>query len=142
MQLADVNVLVNAFRTDTAHHEQCRGWLTEVLMSNQRYATSDLILSSAVRILTNRRIYANPENLETALEFVELVRSQPHCVNITPGARHWDIFTNLCRTLAVMGGRTSDAYFAALALEHGCEWVSFDQHFARIPGLRWRLPSL
>ena len=31
------------------------------------------------------------------------------------------------------------AWFAALAIEHGCEWVTLDRDFERFPGLRWRL---
>ena len=34
----------------------------------------------------------------------------------------------------------SDAYLAALSIEHGCELVTTDSDFARFPGLRWRPP--
>ena len=34
----------------------------------------------------------------------------------------------------------SDAYHAALALEHGAELLTADRDFARFPGLRWRHP--
>ena len=33
-----------------------------------------------------------------------------------------------------------DAYFAALAIEFGTEWVTTDRDYARFPGLRWRHP--
>jgi uncharacterized protein len=33
-----------------------------------------------------------------------------------------------------------DAYLAALAMEHGCEFVTVDRDFARFPGLRYRHP--
>jgi uncharacterized protein len=33
-----------------------------------------------------------------------------------------------------------DAYLAALAIEHGCEFISTDPDFRRFPGLRWRHP--
>lgn len=36
------------------------------------------------------------------------------------------------------GSDTTDAYLAALALEHGCEWSTTDRGFSRFPGLRWR----
>jgi len=26
------------------------------------------------------------------------------------------------------------------AIEHNCDWISFDRDFARFPGLRWRSP--
>jgi len=33
-----------------------------------------------------------------------------------------------------------DAWFAALVIESGCEWVTTDGDYARFPGLRWRRP--
>ena len=36
--------------------------------------------------------------------------------------------------------RIPDGYFAALAIEHGCEWISTDHYFARSPGLKWSHP--
>ena len=38
------------------------------------------------------------------------------------------------------GSIVADAQHAALAIEHGCEWISFDRDFSRFPGLRWRHP--
>ena len=34
----------------------------------------------------------------------------------------------------------TDAYFAALAIESGSEWITAHRGFARFPGLRWRHP--
>jgi predicted nucleic acid-binding protein len=33
-----------------------------------------------------------------------------------------------------------DAWFAALAIESGCEWITTDRNYARFEGLRWREP--
>ncbi len=39
-----------------------------------------------------------------------------------------------------MGGNlVSDAHLAALAIEHRCGIVSFDNDFARFPGVDWTL---
>jgi len=35
----------------------------------------------------------------------------------------------------------SDAWFAALAIENACEWITLDRDFARFPGLSWSMPS-
>lgn len=40
------------------------------------------------------------------------------------------------------GPRVTDAWFAALAIEWGCEWITFDRDDARFPGLKWRTPTL
>lgn len=39
------------------------------------------------------------------------------------------------------GPRVTDAWFAALAIEHGCEWITMDRDFARFPGLKWSVPG-
>ena len=66
--------------------------------------------------------------------------AREHCVRISPGPRHWDIFMRLCRESAVNGNLVTDAYFAALAIESGCEWISTDGDYARFSGLIWRRP--
>ena len=63
-----------------------------------------------------------------------------HCVVVRPGARHWSIFTRICRESGAIGNLVPDAYLAALAIEQGCELVSNDADFARFKGLRWRDP--
>jgi hypothetical protein len=35
----------------------------------------------------------------------------------------------------------TDAWFAALAIESGCDWITLDRDFARFPGLNWRQPT-
>jgi len=40
------------------------------------------------------------------------------------------------------GNLVPDAWFAALAVEAGCEWVTMDRDYARFAGLKWRLPSV
>jgi predicted nucleic acid-binding protein len=42
---------------------------------------------------------------------------------------------NLCAGIA--GALVSDAYVAALAIEHGCELITADSDFARFPNLCW-----
>jgi predicted nucleic acid-binding protein len=48
------------------------------------------------------------------------------------------IFRNLVLENGIRGADTTDAYLAALAMEHGCEWWTTDSGFSRFPGLRWR----
>jgi predicted nucleic acid-binding protein len=47
----------------------------------------------------------------------------------------------LCRESDVRGNLVPDAWFAALAIEAGCEWVTLDRDYTRFPGLRWRPPD-
>lgn len=75
-----------------------------------------------------------------ALEFTDALRSQPNCVLVAAGPRHWEIFTRLCVESGARGNLVPDAYLAALAIESGSEWVTSDRDYARFRGLRWRHP--
>jgi predicted nucleic acid-binding protein len=57
-----------------------------------------------------------------------------------PGVRHWSIFADLCRASNARGNLVQDAWFAALAIESGCEWITLDRDYAKFPELRWRAP--
>ena len=59
---------------------------------------------------------------------------QPHCQVVEPNDRHWAIFKNLCITTKTRGFRVSDAWFAALAVDWGCEWITLDRDYARVSG--------
>ena len=140
MILPDVNVLVYAFRDDTQNHRLYREWLESVVNGDSAYAISPPVLSSVVRICTHRTIFPKPSQLDQALAFCRVLMDQPHCQLIHPGARHWSIFADLCGRVHAVGNLVQDAWFAALAIEHGCQWVTNDRHYARFPGLAWRPP--
>ena len=69
-----------------------------------------------------------------------MLRSKPNAVPVAPGERHWTIFERLCGTAGARGDLVPDAYFAALAIESGSEWITTDRDYSRFPGLRWRHP--
>ena len=102
---------------------------------------SPLALSAVARIATNPRIFKRPSPIEEVFAFCDSVLSQPNCEIVQPGERHWKIFTRLCIETGTRGPRMSDAWFAALAIEHGCTWITYDRDYARFPGLQWRAPD-
>ncbi len=140
MRLVDVNVLVYAHRLDAVRHQDYADWLRGLLAGQEPYGVSDLVLSGFLRIVTNPKVFKQPTPMDTGLAFTQLLRTQPNCVPVEPGPRHWDIFTRLCRTAGVKGNLVPDAYLAALAIESGSEWITTDRDFSRFPGLRWRHP--
>jgi uncharacterized protein len=138
--LPDVNVLVHAFRSDSADHERHRGWLEGVINGPEAYGIAPQVLSAVVRITTHPRIFARPSSLEDALAFGRVLMEQPNATLIVPGERHWQIFEHLCRGARAAGNLVQGAWFAALAIESGCEWITSDRDYARFEGLRWRAP--
>jgi toxin-antitoxin system PIN domain toxin len=141
MMLPDVNVLIYAFRKEVAQHSISRAWLDSVVTSDARFGLSPMVLSAVVRGTTNPRTYPTPSSLDDAFGFCEDLLGQPHCQIVEPGERHWDIFKRLCIETGTRGPRVTDAWFAALAIEWGCEWVTFDRDYARFPGLKWQVPA-
>jgi toxin-antitoxin system PIN domain toxin len=141
MILPDVNVLIYAFRRDMPQHAVCRAWLTQIVSGDSRFGLSPMALSAVVRITTNPRAYRMPSGIEEAFGFCEDLLKQPHCQIVTPGERHWGIFKRLCTETDTRGARVTDAWFAALAIEWGCEWITLDRDYARFPGLEWRVPA-
>ena len=141
MILPDVNVLIYAFRQDVPEYAICRPWLEEIVQGDARFGVSPLALSALVRITTNPRNYRDPSTLEEAFLYCDRLLEQPHCQIVEPGERHWDIFQRLCIETGTRGRRVTDAWYAALAIEWGCAWVTFDRDFARFPGLKWGTPS-
>ena len=141
MILPDVNVLVHVFRGDSSGHARCRPWLDAVVNGSSRYGMSRLVLSGVIRITTHPRIFAQPSDLVEAIGFCDVLLTQPNCVPIQPGDRHWSIFSRLCTDFDARGNLVPDAWFAALAIESGCQWITLDQDYARFQGLQWSLPS-
>ncbi|MGN9839170.1 type II toxin-antitoxin system VapC family toxin [Nonomuraea sp. H19] len=139
MRMLDTNVLVNAQRRDFEHHEQCHAVLAELLQGDEAYAVSDFALNGFIRVVTNPRI-PGATSFDVAREFADSVRHQRHAVVVHAGPRHWEIFVKLCLKADARGKLIPDAYLAALAIEHGCEFVTCDKDFARFEGLRWRSP--
>ena len=140
MILIDVNVMVYAQRPDAVDHAKYRKWLEETLDSGSICGLSDVALSGVVRIVTHPRIFPDPTPLDVALGFVNYLREHSGCVLVSPGEGHWGIFARLCTGAGAKGNLVSDAYFAALAIESGAEWITADRDYARFPGLRWRHP--
>lgn len=140
MILVDVNVLVYAHREDATGHREYHAWLDGAVNGQEAYGLSDLVLSGFLRVVTNPQVFVTPTPMERALEFAQALRGAPNCVPIAPGERHWEIFARLCREAGIRGNLVPDAWFAALAIESGSEWITTDRDYARFPGLRWRHP--
>jgi len=138
--LADVNVLLYAFRADYRDHSRYRDWLQESVSGPEPFGISTLVLSAFIRIVTHPRIHIEPSPRDAAIEFTDRLLQQTASVTVSPGAEHWLIFIKLCNQSRAVGNLVADAYLAALAIESGSEWVTTDRDYSRFPRLRWRHP--
>jgi toxin-antitoxin system PIN domain toxin len=140
VQLPDVNILVYAHRAESPEHERYAEWLTRTARGPEPFALSELGASGFIRIVTNSKIWDQPTALEDALEFIQRLRSRSNARLLTHGPDSWAVFARLCIAARARGKLVADAYHAALAIEHGCEFITADADFGRFPGLRHRHP--
>ncbi len=137
MILLDVNVLVYAFRGDTAHHTTARAWLTRTL-SSERVGLCDPVVSGFVRIVTNRRAFAEPDRAGDAIGFVEALASSGAVSFVQGGTDAVSRFAELARDdHGLKANVVPDAWIAATAMAHGAAVASFDTDFRRFPRLRF-----
>jgi uncharacterized protein len=140
MILPDANVLIYAFRADSEDHSRYKEWLESVVNGPNAYGIAPQVLGSVVRITTHRRIYARPSPCADTFAFCRALLEQPNATVVQPAHRHWEIFEDQCLKARATGNLAQDAWFAALAIESGCEWITTDRDYARFPDLRWRPP--
>jgi toxin-antitoxin system PIN domain toxin len=138
--LPDVNVLIYAFRRDSTRHAEYRAWLQGVVDGPNAYGVSPQVLASVLRICTHAKIYRQPSTVTETLAFCHALLEPVHSTLIQPGERHWSIFADLCESSEASGNLVQDAWFAALAIEHGCQWISTDADYDRFRDLRWQRP--
>ena len=138
MNLVDVNILIYAFRADSPRHADYSAWLDGLTQGDRAFGMSERVLLGFMRIVTHRKVFSDANTMEEALAFTESLLTNSLCRDITPGDRHWPLFSSLCVAAAAHGNLVSDAWYAALAIEHGCTWVTTDRDFARFPGLTWQ----
>lgn len=139
MLLLDVNVLIYAFRNDSARHDEYEAWLTGAAQSGEPIGIPELGLVGFIRIVTNPRVYRFPSSAEEGFSFLEALHRYENVFMALPGGEHRQIFRSLCPNVSG-GNDVTDAYLAALAIETGGEFVTADRGFGRFPGLRWRHP--
>jgi toxin-antitoxin system PIN domain toxin len=140
--LADVNVLVYAFRLEASRHQVYAEWLTNIANGADELALHSIPLAGFLRIVTNARIFERPSPTPLALDFVQRLVAAPRSRWIAAPDATWAHFDALARNdPAISGNLVPDALMAALALAHGCRLATADRGFARYPGLAWFDPA-
>lgn len=75
------------------------------------------------------------------MDRVDAWLAAPSAVVLEPTIEHGRVLRSLLAPLTTAGNLVNDAHLAALAIEHRCEIVSFDNDFSRSAGVRWREPE-
>jgi toxin-antitoxin system PIN domain toxin len=138
--LVDANVLLYAEDQQSPRHAAAREWWDAQLSGTSPVCLCWTVLGAFIRIGTNSRVFENPLSLDQALSRVQSWLDQPCTRIIHATDRHWVVFQKMLIEGQAVANLVTDAHLAALAYEHGCEFISTDTDFSRFPGIRWKNP--
>ena len=138
MILPDVNVIVYAYKREEELHASYADWLNDVAAGGEALALVDVVLTGFLRIVTNRRIYADPAPLNDALSFVTALRAARPAQTVHATAAAWEQFTAFAEADRLLRGNlVPDAWLAAIAVTAGAKIATADAGFSRFDGLEW-----
>lgn len=140
MILPDINLLMYAYNRAAPHHQKAASWWENCLNSQDPVALPWVVANGFIRLITHPRILTRPMPVKDAILCVRQWRECPAVITIEPGRRFAEIFFRYLEELGSAGNLTTDAYLAALAVEHQAELHSADVDFHRFAGLRWQNP--
>jgi toxin-antitoxin system PIN domain toxin len=141
LRIVDLNVLLYATDTESAHHETAKAWLDDAMRGAGTIGLPTAVTVGFVRITTNPRIMRRPLKAAAAIEIVQGWLARSNVTVLEPTERHYAVLLELLEATGVGGNLVTDAHLGALAVEHGAELWSFDNDFDRFPGVVWRRPG-
>ncbi|MEO8502763.1 MAG: TA system VapC family ribonuclease toxin [Acidobacteriota bacterium] len=132
----DTNILIQAHRTELAHHVPARLRLQSLVLAGP-FGLPVFCLAEFVCVVTHPRIFKPATTLETALSRLTELTTAPNCLVLGPGPRFASLFARACSDAAATGNLVFDAQIVAVCREHGVhEILTLDRDFARFPGIR------
>lgn len=135
MKLLDVNVLVNALRTESPHHQAAFDFVASARRSAEPVVILPEVAAGFMRIVTRRDLFADPEPSSAALDALRVWCAAPSVRVREAGPGRWLHFENLMAAHELVGGDIHDALLAAACLDFRATLVTSDHGFARFPGL-------
>ena len=140
MILPDVNLLIYASNSADPRHTAARQWWESTVTGPVTVALPWIAINGFLRLMTHPKLLTRPMRAADVTARVRTWLAHPNVMPIEPGQRFPSLFLDAIDALGTAGNMTTDAYLAALAVEHQAELHSNDADFSRFPGLRWRNP--
>lgn len=140
MKIVDLNILLYAANSASAHHAKARAWWEDALSGDEPVGLPWMVLLGFLRISTRRDIFPNALTAEAACDRIRAWLTQPNVRIASEGEEHWRLLETLIEETGTAGNLTSDAHLAAIAIHYGAALVSCDSDFSRFKGLRWENP--
>lgn len=131
----DVNVLVAAFCTDHSHHAAARAWLAQARHACAQGSESLTLLPMAVgsfrRLVTNRRLFVEPDSLEDAIAFIDAVLESPG-VRLANCGDAWPLLRNKLLTLTLHEDLVTNTWITSAVEGLAEHLVTFDRDFKKM----------
>ena len=140
MIVPDINLLVYAYNAEDPNHEEAKVWWEDLLNGTDPVGLSWIVMSGFLRLMTHPRVLERPMGLSRATGHVRSWLELPSVLTLEPGKRFSSLFLGFLESSGAGGNLTTDAYLAALSIEHQAELHSNDSDFSRFKGLRWINP--
>lgn len=140
MIVPDINLLVYAYNAEDRKHEKAKIWWENLLNGTEPVGLSWVVMSGFLRLMTHPRVLEKPMPVSRATEHVRTWLELPSVLTLEPGKRFPSLFLGFMDSSGAGGNLTTDAYLAALSVEHQAELHSNDPDFNRFSGLRWKNP--
>jgi toxin-antitoxin system PIN domain toxin len=131
----DVNVLVAAFRPDHPCHSAARIWLTQARAACAAGQDSlrllPMVLAGFLRLVTNPKVFAEPDPVEDALRFAHVLLATPG-VELASCGEEWPLLREKVRARSLTGNKIPDAWIAACVEHFDEHLVTFDRGFRQL----------
>lgn len=128
----DVNVVVAAFRRDHQHHAVALQWLNGARVACAEGRTSlalmPMVIVGFLRLVTNRRVFIEPDSIEDAVTFVDALLDSPG-VELQPCGEEWPILRAKLIARGHKGNEVTDAWIASATESSSEHLVTFDRDF-------------
>ena len=134
--LLDVDVLVCLHDRDAAANPRCWDWANRVLSEGELLGIPWHCFMAFLRICTVPRGSVIALSLAEAAEIIDGWIENPQVVVPEPGGRFWRFLQDVGQNSKTRGRGWSDAYLAALAIEHGASLATFDRDFRQFKNLK------
>jgi uncharacterized protein len=140
MIIPDVNLLVYAHNREAPHHAASREWLLDIMENRKPLGIPWVVVAGFIRVTTHPKLLRQPLQVIEAVDIARSWLDRGNVRTIEPGSGFQARFFAGLGELGTAGNLTTDAYLAALAMEHQAELHSCDSDFIRFKGLRWINP--
>ncbi len=137
MIVPDVNLLVYAYDSTSPQHGKAKKWWEDALSGTEPVGIPVLVGLAFVRLMTHPTLSENPMSVAEARKRVESWLETPVAQWLAGGVRSMELAMDLLEAAGKGGNLASDAFIAALSIEHGATVHSNDRDFARFPGVKW-----